>query len=104
VKKDGVPWKSFRIILSTKIRYFEGDRMSVLGIRAGSPEGSEEYIASQWRHRLAEKVKTIELLRKALKKYGLHKEGCDIECHHGEPIDSDNCTCGLSKAIQGVNK
>ncbi len=42
----------------------------------------------------------IERLKEYLKKYGLHKEGCGIECYHGEPIDSYKCTCGFTQALK----
>ena len=45
-------------------------------------------------------ISEIERKNEALKKYGLHKEGCDIECYYEEPIYSDKCTCGLSQALK----
>ncbi len=44
--------------------------------------------------------KKIERLRRALEKYGLHEEGCGVECEINQGVISEYCTCGLSQALK----
>jgi len=47
-----------------------------------------------------EQNKKMEQLREALEKYGIHKEGCGVECEIDQGLISEYCTCGLSQVLR----
>lgn len=42
----------------------------------------------------------IERLRKALEKYGLHLDDCDVYGNYGDELDPEICNCGLQQALK----